>query len=234
MKRTVVLLTLLVFSAGISCVQRKYVPTERQQYSSVYSKTKDSVVHLKVQRQNSSGYNAGSGFIVNADKKYICTAFHVIISNINSDLQLSTDTRIMVDLPSGRGVVRAELVAINPGRDLALLKLVDCSAKLTQVKISDKISIGEDIYILGFPLNYEILFTKGVVSGLDKELHVFGFGTFKRLFLSDANANPGASGSACFNSKGEVIGILQYSDPSARLSAGHTSKDIMEFIEDFM
>ena len=98
----------------------------------------------------------------------------------------------------------ATVIKASPMRDLALLKT---PLRGTPVKLAKTVTVGEPCYIIGNPLGLQFVVTKGIVSKLDYYFMEFPI----NHFITDATALPGNSGGPCFNSKGQLIGILTMS-----------------------
>lgn len=139
----------------------------------------------------------GSGVILGKDGLVVTNA-HVV--------QKATD--IFVVLKDGT-VLLAEVVQVNQGDDLALIKM-ERPVPATKVKFADirKLKIGETVIAIGNPLGLENSVTVGVVSGKDRafvspecEYSCSG------LVQTDASINPGNSGGALLNLDGELVGI---------------------------
>jgi len=135
----------------------------------------------------------GSGVIVNADG-YIITNNHVI----NNSNELS------VTLNNNR-TYKAEIVGSDPITDIALLK-IDADGDLPFVTFadSDEVKVGEWVLAVGNPFNLTSTVTAGIISAKARDLS----GTSSQSFIqTDAAVNPGNSGGALVNTRGELIGI---------------------------
>ena len=128
----------------------------------------------------------GSAFVVTADG-YIVTNSHVL----DGERQALVGTR-----DGGEGY--APVVADDPERDLALLKLPGRgSHPFVAFGRSADLRVGEDIVILGYPLCVETLTaTRGILSA-----------RYTGWLQTDAAVNPGNSGGPAFNLSGGVIGV---------------------------
>jgi S1-C subfamily serine protease len=108
----------------------------------------------------------------------------------------------------------AQVVKGDKDLDLALLRIVatkdggklPADLKLTTVPVgdSDRVQIGDDISVIGFPALGEgtVTFTKGSVSGF-----VDDSGSTGTWIKTDTEINPGNSGGTAINNKGELVGI---------------------------
>jgi serine protease Do len=142
----------------------------------------------------------GSGFIINKEG-YAITNAHVI----------QGETRISAILyqNSGGGLLRrriddAEIVAINPFFDLALIRLpLPSDLKPSHVVLGngEDVNTGDSVFAVGNPLGLERSVTQGIVSSRSRNLQ-------GQLYLqTDTAINPGNSGGPLFNLRGEVIGV---------------------------
>ena len=167
----------------------------------IYAQNVNSMVSVDVSAKvNMFGYDtisegAGSGFVITPDG-YILTNAHVVEGA--ETISVSTYSGEKYD---------AELIGYDTSNDVAVLKIN--AEDLTPVTFgdSDKAVIGEDVIAIGNPLgtlNFSL--TKGVISGLDREISLSG-NMRLRLIQTDCAINAGSSGGALFNMYGEVIGI---------------------------
>lgn len=135
----------------------------------------------------------GSGVIVNADG-YIITNNHVI-NNANE---------LSVTLNNNK-TYKAEVVGSDPKTDIALLKInADEELPFVTFADSDQVKVGEWVLAVGNPFNLTSTVTAGIISAKARDLS----GTSSQSFIqTDAAVNPGNSGGALVNTKGELIGI---------------------------
>lgn len=99
----------------------------------------------------------------------------------------------------------AKVVATDEDADLAILRLTPKSSSmipLQPVPMRSTASVGEEIFIIGFPNigGSSITISKGIVSGFTKERGVSWIKT-------DASISGGNSGGAAVNGKGELVGV---------------------------
>ena len=169
----------------------------------IVDKNENAVVEIVVSgtAQNMWGQmqlvqGAGSGVIVSPDG-YIATNYHVI----------QGANKVEVTLHSGE-TYSARIVGSDPSNDIAVIKI---DAKdLTTVTIGDSstVDVGDLAVAIGNPLGQlGGTATTGIISALDRTLDVEG--TTLTLLQTDAAINGGNSGGGLFNSKGELIGIVE-------------------------
>jgi Do/DeqQ family serine protease len=149
----------------------------------------------KVQEYTPKG--AGSGVIISEDG-YIVTNNHVIEKA--SEITVVFDDQISV---------AATVVGRDPNTDIALLK-VDTDKKLRALAFadSDDLRIGEWVLAIGNPFNYTSTVTAGIVSAKARNLGIIPTEFKIESFIqTDAVVNPGNSGGALINLRGELVGI---------------------------
>lgn len=138
----------------------------------------------------------GSGVIISADG-YIITNNHVIEDAENIEVKLN-DNRVF----------NAELVGRDPSTDIALLKIK--AEDLTWLKYgdSDNLRIGEWVLAVGNPFNLTSTVTAGIVSAKGRNLQLINSEySIESYIQTDAALNPGNSGGALVNTRGQLVGI---------------------------
>tara|TARA_R110001592_G_scaffold272813_4_gene539644 strand:+ start:3512 stop:4852 length:1341 start_codon:yes stop_codon:yes gene_type:complete len=137
----------------------------------------------------------GSGVIIDANKGYIITNYHVI-ENANE---------IIISLTSGHQY-KAEVVGQDPQSDIALLQI---KSKQPLVAItfanSDKLQVGDFTIAIGNPFGLGQTVTSGIVSALGRS--GLNLQNLENYIQTDAAINSGNSGGALLNLNGELIGI---------------------------
>lgn len=152
------------------------------------------------------GYQAvtgyGSGFVVAPG--YIATNAHVV----------RDAARVAVLYYDGVSE-EAEVVAADPYRDLALLK-VDRAVKPLPLGDSDSVRVGEIVLAIGSPLGLPgPSVTLGVVSAVGRTIVGENI-VLEDLIQTDAAINPGNSGGPLVNVRGEVVGVTTAIIPYAQ------------------
>lgn len=140
--------------------------------------------------------SAGSGVIVAADG-YIVTNNHVI----------ADASKIEVTLNDNR-TFKAKLIGTDPNTDIAVLKVDADGLPVVKFGDSDKVRVGEWVLAVGNPFDLTSTVTAGIVSAKGRNINIlreqYGIEAF---IQTDAAVNPGNSGGALVNLKGELIGI---------------------------
>lgn len=169
----------------------------------IIKKNEDAVVEIVVSgtAQNMWGQfqltqGAGSGVIVKEDG-YIATNYHVI----------QGATKVQVTLHNGEQY-SARIVGSDPSNDVAVIKIDAKDLTTATVGDSSTVEVGDLAVAIGNPLGQlGGTATSGIISALDRTLNVEG--TTLTLLQTDAAINGGNSGGGLFNSKGELIGIVE-------------------------
>ena len=148
------------------------------------------------QTRNNTMVAYGSGVVLTPDG-YIVTNNHVV------------DGADEVEVTFNNKVKRiATIIGTDPTTDLALIKVDASDLEYLTFGDSDNVRIGEWVLAVGNPFNLTSTVTAGIVSAKARNLSILGEGTEVESFIqTDAAVNPGNSGGALVNTKGELIGI---------------------------
>jgi Do/DeqQ family serine protease len=142
--------------------------------------------------------SSGSGVIV-SDDGYIVTNNHVI----------EDASEVEVILNDNRSY-EAKVVGLDPQTDLALLKVEAEGLDFVAYGNSDNVRIGEWVLAVGNPFNLTSTVTAGIVSAKARNIGILRDGSglqIESFIQTDAAVNPGNSGGALINLKGELVGI---------------------------
>jgi serine protease Do len=139
----------------------------------------------------------GSGVII-SPKGYIVTNNHVI----------KGATKVEVTLYDKRKFI-AVLIGTDPNTDLAVLKVENSeNLPILDFANSDEVRVGEWVLAIGNPFELTSTVTAGIVSAKGRNINILGGNKSIESFIqTDAAVNPGNSGGALVNTKGELIGI---------------------------
>ncbi|SDJ34806.1 serine protease, S1-C subfamily, contains C-terminal PDZ domain [Frankineae bacterium MT45] len=159
-----------------------------------------AVVSIDIRTSTEAG--TGSGVII--DKSgYILTNNHVISA-------AASDGTIKVTF-SDNSTEAAKIVGRDPMTDLAVLKVTNSHITVATLGDSSKIAVGDPVVAIGSPLGLTGTVTTGIVSALNRPVHLSGEGSDTDAVVSaiqtDAAINPGNSGGALVDSTGAIIGI---------------------------
>ena len=188
-----------------------YLNTQTPDFVEIAKKSINTVVHVKSASSNSSDFSiedflfgraqkrpqmgSGSGVVISSDG-YIITNHHVI--ETAEDIQITTNDNQSYE---------AKIIGSDEQNDIALLK-IESSEELPYAVFgdSDSTQIGEWVLAVGNPFNLTSTVTAGIISAKSRSLDPTGR-TTQSYIQTDAAVNPGNSGGALINDKGELIGI---------------------------
>ena len=179
----------------------------------------DAVVHVRtLQRSQASahpwyelfGYGtperiaqgSGSGVIIDSDG-HIVTNYHVI----------EGADEIVISLNNNR-TYKADIIGTDPSTDLAVLK-INAPEALPSLPFgsSSDVKVGEWVLAVGNPFDLTSTVTAGIVSAKARDIDILRGDPRTREYpvesfiQTDAAVNPGNSGGALVNARGELIGI---------------------------
>ena len=138
----------------------------------------------------------GSGVIISKDG-YVVTNNHVV----------DEATRLRVKLSDGR-TFDAKVIGTDPTTDVALVKIEAEDLPTLPFGSSDSLRLGEWVLAIGSPYNLQSTITAGIVSAKARQLDVIPSEFRIESFIqTDAAVNPGNSGGALVNTRGELVGI---------------------------
>ncbi len=153
------------------------------------------------QCQESAPMSTGSGVIISQDG-YIVTNNHVV----------DNAEKIEVTLNDKRSYI-AEVIGKDPTTDLALLKIKEANLPFINYGNSDNVKVGEWVLAVGNPFNLTSTVTAGIISAKARNINILnndparGINSVESYLQTDAAVNPGNSGGALVNTKGELVGI---------------------------
>jgi len=185
---------------------------ENTDFTVAAEKTLNAVVHVKntsveVVRDPFSGFfygqgngvkkfsqvGMGSGVIISPDG-YIVTNNHVIRNATELEVTLNN-----------KKVYKAKVIGSDSNNDIALLKIDANNLPHIVFGDSDAVKVGEWVLAVGNPYNLTSTVTAGIISAKGRDLD--GNGSTDSFLQTDAAVNPGNSGGALVNSRGELVGI---------------------------
>lgn len=139
---------------------------------------------------------SGSGVIITADG-YIVTNNHVI----------DDADKVTVVLDDDRSYT-GTVIGTDPTTDLALVKIQEKNLPFLKVGNSDDVKIGQWVLAVGNPFELTGTVTAGIVSAKSRGIGINRDSLGIESFIqTDAAVNPGNSGGALINVKGELVGI---------------------------
>lgn len=173
----------------------------------VIGKDRDEQLYLKLYPTTSTDFSAGNstatsgtGFAISQDG-YIATNHHVIQGNkikvrgVKGDFSKTYEAKVVIE---------------DKNNDLAIIKIEDSNFTTLGVlpyKIDNNIAdVGASVFALGYPLRAtmgdEVKLTNGIISSKT------GFQGDVTAYQISVPVQPGNSGGPLFDSKGNVVGVI--------------------------
>ena len=143
----------------------------------------------------------GSGVIFDKDG-HIITNLHVL----NNSIQLKQ--KLLIELYDGSNH-EVEIIGIDRDNDLAVLKLVEENVEILPIQRKrriEEINIGETVYAIGNPQGLGQSVSMGIISAIGRKF-INKEGSF---IQTDASINPGNSGGALVDTRGNLLGIINF------------------------
>ena len=171
---------------------------QRQQYQNIDPFFRFFFGDEYSQPQSREQKGSGSGVIIRQDG-YIVTNNHVV----------ENATKISVTLNNNEQY-DASVVGTDPVTDVAIIKVDATGLPTIPLGDSDQLRLGEWVLAIGSPLSYNLrsTITAGIVSAKGRSMpNTTGEFKIESFIQTDAAVNPGNSGGALVNKKGELVGI---------------------------
>ena len=190
------------------------IPAENTDFTVAADATLAAVVHVKnvsvqeVQDPFSSFFYGGSG---TRELKQVGTGSGVIISKdgyiITNNHVIDHAKTLEITLNDQRKFT-ATLIGADPNTDIALVKIDATDLPYIPFGNSDNIKVGEWVLAVGNPFNLSSTVTAGIISAKGRNININKNNRAIESFIqTDAVVNPGNSGGALVNTRGELIGI---------------------------
>lgn len=170
------------------------------------------IVTVKKYDSNDVAQVRGAGFIYDATKGYIITAYHMI-DNDKPDKKVSKASELIV------GINGVDIEVINvygdAESDFAIL-IIDINDVMYfntgQLNIADADArVGETVFAIGHPFRFINSVSKGIVSRTDKNEWFKDYITNSKpvpIMQIDVAVNGGNSGGVLLNIYGDVVGLV--------------------------
>jgi len=179
----------------------------------------DAVVHVKTATTRNEVYSSGNPLfdyffglrgninpepVLGSGSGVILTRDGFIVTN-NHVIENADEIKVILN---DKRAFDAKLVGRDPNTDVALLKINANDLPFIPFGNSDEIKIGQWVLAIGNPFNLTSTVTAGIVSAKARNIQIIqdGYG-IESFIQTDAAVNPGNSGGALVNLKGELIGI---------------------------
>lgn len=193
-------------------------------FTAAAERTVNSVVHVKTQSTVNAPYDpwadffgygrqspqvqmsSGSGVIISTDG-YIITNNHVVEGAEKLEVTLNNNKNY-----------EATVIGRDPSTDIAVIKIEEKNLPAVVWGNSEEVRIGQWVIAVGNPFDLTSTVTAGIVSAKARNINLLGNrqrgnGNNEEIFpvesfiQTDAAVNPGNSGGALVNTRGELVGI---------------------------
>jgi S1-C subfamily serine protease len=158
-----------------------------------------------------SGGAAGTGFVISADG--------VIVTN-NHVVEGADKIQAVFSDGTSRS---AKVLGRSPASDLAVVQVDATGLPTIELGDSEQVQVGDDVVAIGNALALQggLSVTRGIVSGLHREVGTNEGGALDDVIQTDAAINPGNSGGPLVDAQGRVIGInTAIADPGSAQNVG--------------
>ena len=168
----------------------------------VAEKLTPSVANLRITRRTRNGHvpvGAGSGVVLTPDG-FLLTSAHVVSGRGRRGTAAFADGREF----------RFNVVGTDPLSDLAVLRADATDLTAATLGDAERLRVGQLVVAIGNPHGFAGSVTAGVVSALGRSLPArAGRATriIDNVIQTDAALNPGNSGGALVDHRGDVVGI---------------------------
>ena len=158
---------------------------------------------VMISANGATGGGTGSGEVIRSDG-YILTNNHVIS-------EAAQGGSVEVTFADGE-TAPATITGRDPQTDLAVLHVAPPSGiEVIAIGKSDTVRVGQPVVAVGAPLGLSGTVTAGIVSALNRNVHVPAENGGQALLVAavqtDAAINPGNSGGALVNCENQLIGV---------------------------
>lgn len=208
------------------------ITTNAQQLRDAFRRVNQSVVIVRTKRVE-LGQSAdepmsivdglGSGVLISNDGK-VLTAAHVV----------QTADVAVVEFSDGQ-VINARVIGSDVQSDVALLQLKEIPKGVIPAMLgdSDKVEVGDQVFVIGAPYGISQTLSVGHLSGRHR-LNRNNQSTSVEFLQTDASINTGDSGGPMFDMAGNIIGIVSSimshsggSEGLAFATAANTAKQLL-------
>ena len=174
---------------------RTEIITKGNRYYDFFGQFLEQIYGGKLEVPDNVSVGFGSGVVISPDG-YIVTNNHVVEGASKIEVTFNNKHKR-----------EAQVVGTDPTTDIALIKVEAKDLECLTFGDSDKVRVGEWVLAVGNPFNLNSTVTAGIVSAKARNINILGEGTIESFIQTDAAVNPGNSGGALVNTKGDLVGI---------------------------
>ncbi len=169
------------------------------QVAQVINALTDSVVTISAEVTDATGNGeaVGTGVVITSDGEILTNA-HVV----------EGATKVRVRFAGETEPRDAEIVAVDPGNDLALIRIKATGLKPAVFAQPGSVRVGDAVVAIGYALDLDggPTVSMGIVSALKRTI-ITENGALNGLIQTDAAISSGNSGGPLVNMRGEIVGI---------------------------
>lgn len=200
--------TLPAFSANVNFVATSksvrnavvYIRTKGRQNGESLRQLHQNIPEMDefFQMPDFQGEGSGSGVILTEDG--------LIVTN-NHVVEGAKQIQVLLN---NKQSFEAKLIGRDPSTDLALLKINGRGFPFLKYGNSERVQIGEWVLAIGNPFDLTSTVTAGIISGKGRSINILREKSnlaIESFIQTDAAVNPGNSGGALVDLRGELIGI---------------------------
>jgi serine protease Do len=177
-------------------------PAAQGNISTILAKDVPAVVAITTDGGPALGRGGGGG---GAATGFVIDAGGVIVTN---DHVVADARSINVTTSDGKKL-SARVLGQDASHDLAVLRVDATKLPAVELGNSDQVQVGDDVVAIGNALDLDggLSATRGIVSGLHRQIPTETGGQLQGLIQTDAAINPGNSGGPLVDAQGRVVGI---------------------------
>ncbi|MEA2429862.1 MAG: hypothetical protein QOI19_335 [Thermoleophilaceae bacterium] len=170
--------------------------------TSVAERLAASVANLRVTRRTRRGAvpSGGGSAVVLTPDGFLLTSAHVVAGPLSGGRASFVDGREL----------RFTVVGADPFSDLAVLRADSRDLVPAELGDAESLRVGQLVVAIGNPNGFAGSVTAGVVSAVGRSLPAGSRGNHRiidNVIQTDAALNPGNSGGALANGRGQVVGV---------------------------
>lgn len=167
---------------------------DREQ-ADLYTKSFPATFIVRTGTRGQRGSGTGSGYFIHPDGTGM-TNVHVVGNTVGAEVEIETV----------RGVKKAKVLAVAPGRDIAIIKVSnDDFADWEALVMGAQLVAGHNVFAIGNPADQGSSLSRGIVSRPAQDK----FSPWVDVLQLDITLNPGNSGGALLDSSGRLVGMNQ-------------------------
>ncbi len=212
-------------------------------------------MNFQIDQTNFRVGNGCSGTLISVEYRLLVTAYHCVRSNIRivtreevgadgkiEKVQYEERKKMTIEQRDyekfdrvGALSYQVNIIGYFKEHDLALLQLVGKNLRSTMaapiLPKGEEVQRGEKVVAVGNPRGLDASVTAGVISSTSRSIRI-GAGDEMAMLQFDANIQPGSSGGALYNDRGQYVGTTVAAVPGSDLSLAIPVYDLHTMLAD--